>query len=125
MGQLMLEYKLTNAEIISQEHKRSVHYLALFNHSLLEICSFMEEYDKYFHSTLEEQFKSRIKELRKAANPAMKKVREWKDLRVYRNEMIAHPWRTGNGKQLSYKKLLIYDVPKSYMQLQLCRFYTF
>lgn len=123
MGQLMWDYELTNAEIISQEHKRSVHYLVLFNHSLLEICSFIEEYDKHFYSTSEEQFKNRIRDLRKAASPAMKKVHEWKDLRSYRNEMIAHPWRMGAGNQLSYKKLLLYDVPKSYMQLQLCRFY--
>jgi hypothetical protein len=123
MGELMWDYQLTSAEIISQDHKRSVHYLTLFNHSLLEVCSFLEEYDKYFHSTSEEPFKKRIREFRKAASPAMEKVREWKDLRTYRNEMIAHPWRMGEENQLSYKKLLVYDVPKSYMQLQLCRLY--
>jgi hypothetical protein len=124
IGELMWDYKLISADFVSEDHKRAVHYLALFNHSLLEICSFLEEYTKHLHKRSEDQFKGRIEEFKNAAQPIMDEIDKWKDLRNYRNEMIAHPWRIRRKDyEFSYPYLLTYDVPKSYTQLQYCRFY--
>lgn len=123
MNALMWEHQLVDPEKIALDHKQSVLYLTLFNHTLLEVCSFIEEYESHFYSLAEPEFKPRIKQLRQAASPAMKKIGEWKDLAKFRNEMIAHPWRKGKEKRFSYTDLIVYDVPQSFMQMQLVRLY--
>ncbi|MEQ1798260.1 MAG: hypothetical protein ABL872_09920 [Lacibacter sp.] len=105
------------------EEKELFHYMTLFKHSIMEACSFLEEYQNNFYPMAEEEFKERVKFVRTAAKPILKKINEWKDLQTIRNELIAHPWRSKKGNEFSYKKIFTYNSPRNYIQLQFLRTY--
>jgi hypothetical protein len=121
IGILMYKHDLVDGRKVGLDPEKTVLYVTLFNHSLLEAASFIEEYEDYFLKSGAEH-RDKILAFRKAVAPIMKQVNDWKDLRKFRNEMIAHPWRKKNG-DFSFTSLLTYDVPKSFLQLKLLRMY--
>src|SRR5688572_5426697 len=71
----------------------TIHYFTLYQNVLLDVNSFLDEYENYFLSTSEEEFRERILAAKKIAKPAVDQIKSWKDLGNVRNEMIAHNWR--------------------------------
>jgi len=102
--------------------KERVHYVTIYNTVLLNICSFVEEYDNHFLAFAESEFKQRVLSVKKIAKPAYKKVKEWKGLQQYRNNMIAHTLRIDKD-EFSFSKLGDYDSPRTYLELVIIRKY--
>lgn len=100
--------------------KDKTHYIVLYNTILMNICSYLEEYNKNFSTACEPEYKSRILEIKKIAKPAYKEICKWKDLKVYRNNMIAHNFRI-DGKDFSFKLLGQYNAPRTYRDIVLLR----
>lgn len=123
LSEIMWDHDLIEKAGFELEEKKVFHYLSLFSHIILETCSFLEEYEKNLFSVSEDQYKNRIRQLRKNAQPVIDKINEWKGLRDYRNQMIAHPWRIRQTKEFAYKDLFSYDIPTGYLELQLLRQY--
>lgn len=102
--------------------KERVHYVTIYNTVLLNICSFLEEYDNHFLAFAENEFKERILRVKKIAKPAYNKVKEWRELKQYRNNIIAHTLRI-DKKDFSLSKLGDYDSPRTYLDLVIIRKY--
>jgi len=86
----------------------------------MNVCSYLEEYNKNFLAKSEEEFHIRIKEVKKIAKPAVKKINEWKDLREYRNHMIAHNFRI-DGNEFCFNMLGQYNAPRTYRDIAMLR----
>lgn len=71
-------------------------------------------------SASEPQYQLRIAEIKKIAKPAYKEISKWKDLKAYRNNMIAHNLRI-DGKDFSFKILGKYNSPRTYRDIVLLR----
>ena len=102
--------------------KDQAHYVTLYHTILMNTCSFLDEYNKHFQAKSEPEFHERILSVKKIAKPAYKKMKEWKDLREYRNNMIAHNFRI-NEDVFSFKMSGQYKVPRTYLDLVLFRKY--
>ena len=53
--------------------KEKAHYLALYNTILMNVCSYLDEYNKHFMAKAEIEFHTRIQTIKKIAKPAFKK----------------------------------------------------
>jgi len=102
--------------------KDLAHYITLYNTILLDVCSYIDEYNKHFLTKAEPQFKERILSVKKIAKPALKKVNEWTGLKEYRNQMIAHNFRV-NEDAFSFNRLGQYNAPRTYSDIALLRKY--
>ncbi|MDP4282953.1 MAG: hypothetical protein Q8891_00900 [Bacteroidota bacterium] len=102
--------------------KDKAHYVALYNTIILNTCSFLDEYNKKFLLNSEPEFHERILQIKKIARPAFKKLDEWKELRQYRNHMIAHNFRV-DGDEFSFYMLGQYNAPRTYNDLVMLRKY--
>lgn len=122
LSEIMLDHNLTFLNPQAVEDKEAFHFMALFKHSIMEACSFLEEYHQ-FYALAEIEFKERILFVKTAAKPVLKKINEWKDLKDVRNELIAHPWRTKKDNTFSYTKVFSYNAPRDYIELQLLKTY--
>lgn len=100
--------------------KDQAHYIALYNTILMNTCSYLDEYNKNFLAKAEPEFRERIIQIKQIAKPAFKKLNEWKDLKEYRNQMIAHNFRVDSDK-FSFYMLGQYSAPRTYRDLALLR----
>jgi hypothetical protein len=64
---------------------------------LMESVSFIDEYEQSFFHRCEPEFKEMVIKAKKICQPVLRKVKEWKDLKNFRNQIVAHPWRDKNG----------------------------
>lgn len=87
----------------------------LSNYTILQYCSFLEEYNNYFiPSRFENHYKERVLIVRKRNKPGLKRISEWKDLFGFRNQMVAHNFRIDKNSFFSEKlKELKYSIPNS------------
>lgn len=92
----------------------------LAQYIILESVSFFEEYDNYFTPChVETEFHERVKAVRKICKAIFRLLYKWKDLKKFRDNIIAHPWRN-NGKfvvPLTTK----YIVPRTWFEFRLLR----
>jgi hypothetical protein len=79
------------------------------NQILLIACSALDEFNKCFTAQACPEFADRINQLRRQIRPVTRRIDQWKDLRKYRNQMIAHNLRIEGhaiidreGNSLSY-----------------------
>jgi hypothetical protein len=85
---------------------------ALVYQILLKSCAFIEEWNKVFGVLTEPEDKTKILMVKRIAKPSMKCVAEWKNLREFRNEAIAHNHRNKDGKNI-YLNYPSYHSPQS------------
>ena len=77
------------------------HYAtSLTYYLILESVSFLEEFNKHLYHIVEPHHKEQIKKLKKVTSPIITQIHKWGDLKKFRNEIIAHPWR---DKNLNFK----------------------
>lgn len=67
---------------------------------LIKTCSFLDEWNTVFGVKTEDADKSRILDAKAIAKPAHKQLSHWKQLKEFRNEMIAHNHRDKSGKNI-------------------------
>jgi hypothetical protein len=97
-------------EILSSEfdsENKSFHNLvtdtiheALNYQILIKSCAFLDEWNKVFGVKTEKRDEIKIKAAKSIAKPAAKQIYEWKQLRDFRNEAIAHNHRDKFGKNI-------------------------
>lgn len=117
LSDIMVDHHLTFLDPGTADEKTGSHFMALFQHSILEACSFMEEYEQNFGILTEPAYQDRIRFVKKAAKPVVKKIKAWSDLQTIRNEILAHPWR-GKGNTFSFAKIFTYKSPRNFWELQ-------
>ncbi|SRR6266536_240428 len=120
--ELMIDSGYRERKADEWNRKDLAHYITLYNTILLDVCSYIDEYNKHFLTKAEPQFKERILSVKKIAKPALKKVNEWTGLKEYRNQMIAHNFRV-NEDAFSFNRLGQYNAPRTYSDIALLRKY--
>lgn len=103
--------------------KHMFHFISSYNYAIMECCSFLEEYDKSFYQLVEEEYKDRILVIKKIVKPAVNRIRAWKDMKKFRNDIVAHPWRHFRTNEFTYRKIFDYNSPRSYIELDILRRY--
>jgi hypothetical protein len=73
-------------------------YFTLFqNLVILEATTFLDEYNSHFFCSVLQTEKQRVKEFKRIVQPIINKINRWKDLKRFRNQIIAHNWRDKKG----------------------------
>lgn len=97
------------------EVKENESYLVLFVYYInLETVSFLEEFNKGFYQKTEVTYKTRISDVRSITSPILKRINKWKDLREFRNQIVAHPWRGKEGTLVIPDQQ--YNVPRNWFE---------
>jgi hypothetical protein len=97
-------------------------YHMLSQSSIMNACSFMEEYHKEFGVKTESEFKDKINITKKICAPYTRAIAKWSDLNGYRN-VIAHTLRDKNGQLilLNPDHDKIYNTPNNPLEWLLLR----
>ncbi|SFZ93811.1 hypothetical protein SAMN05428642_103348 [Flaviramulus basaltis] len=86
--------------------------------TLIDSVSFLDEYDQFFGIKTETEFKDRIIIVKSINKPLISKIREWKNLKDMRNELLAHNLRIGkNGEFVFGENVADYDAPRTIYDL--------
>lgn len=81
----------------------------------MESVSFLDEFNNGFYKSTEIQYSERISQIRKITAPVIKRIKKWKDLEKFRNNIIAHPWRQ-NGKFVIPSNRH-YNIPRNWFEV--------
>ena len=81
-----------NSAIDNFKNKDYEGYLSFWHMVILHTCSYLEEYDCQLGVLTEVYYQDRVNMVKKICKPFFKSIREWSDLKEYRNE-IAHTLR--------------------------------
>lgn len=94
------------------EHEKAL-YVATSSIVLIQTVSFLDEYHHHIKST-DEDVNTTINAIKKAVKPAVAQINEWKEIDVFRNNVLAHNLRD-RKKMISVfeRGLSSYDVPKT------------
>ncbi len=85
---------------------------------LIEVCSFLDEWDKFTGVRTNSEFDSKIKIIKQGVKSARKGIRYFSDLKNFRNEVLAHNYRDSK-KEYSLNKIASYNVPNSISEMAL------
>jgi hypothetical protein len=83
---------------------------------VLKSCSFIDEWDGFLGVRNENELKSRIELIKRTVTKARREINNWKDLRAFRNEIIAHNFR-GKNNIVTIDMMGDYDCPQSIPEL--------
>jgi|AntRauTorckE6833_2_1112554.scaffolds.fasta_scaffold00241_7 hypothetical protein len=83
---------------------------------ILHSCSFLEEWDTVLGVKTEERYSKKVLEVKRIVAPAGRAIKKWKDLRKFRNEVIAHSFREKNG-DVSLYTMSHYNCPQNQEEL--------
>jgi len=91
----------------------------LSNHCIILFCSFLDEYE-LFNPTLSQEYKELILSVRRKNEPGLDRIRKWKDLKPFRNELAAHNFKI-KGKSFFSKEVesLEYIIPNTISEKKL------
>ena len=103
-----------NAEI------RQMIYMSICSQILLQYDSLKEEYKNHFNvaTTKTPEEKAKVEQIRELLKPVFKKIDEWKDIKNFRNIVLAHNLRDRKKRLESVfmlKGLSGYDIPERYL----------
>ncbi|NGP89190.1 hypothetical protein [Fodinibius halophilus] len=111
------EVIIKGRDIPSREpHMDSAVLDSLWFQIILDSCSFLDEWDSILGVKTEKKFRNRILKVKKTAAVASRAVRSWKDLRDFRNEVIAHNFRD-KTYNFTFDRMAHYDCPQSHDEL--------
>lgn len=83
---------------------------------VLKACSFLEEWDQFLGVRNEPEIIERLKLIKRTVTKARRALNYWKDLKSFRNEIIAHNFR-GKGNEVKIDMLVEYDCPQTVPEL--------
>jgi hypothetical protein len=117
----------TNLMIENEYHKIDAHeigpqltlFLSLFYMTIIESCSYLDEFENVFGVKSEKKYQKRILIVKRSTKPFIKKIKEWNDLREFRNSIVAHNLRKKDGKMALTKENLDYNTPRTMFDLVL------
>jgi len=76
----------------------------LTSYGLIIVCKFLEIWDRFGALGKDNE---RIRDVRRAIQPFVDRIRTWKGLDTFRNTALAHPYLTKDGKLIGPWQLLI------------------
>lgn len=79
---------------------------------IIKSCSFLDEWDRFLGVKNEPEHNHRVKLIKKIVSPARKAINTWKDLKRFRNEVVAHNFR-GKDYIVTIEKMGEYNCPRS------------
>ena len=92
----------------------------LQNYQTIIICSLLDEFDREFTPIKHPNFSDKILNVKKITKPIRKRISQWKDLKNFRNHILAHNLRENNNSIFSNKNILkTYKIPFSNSEHQL------
>ena len=113
------------------EYHKSDFLLCLKDYIIMEVASFLDEYQIYFTRTkktnqrpkpIEQEYEQRIHNLREVIKPILETVNRWRDIDEYRDNYVAHKNRSGFPiKSLKISSQEPYDAPRKFFEIQLLR----
>jgi hypothetical protein len=80
---------------------------------IVTCCSFIEEYEGVFNPSKFPTYANEIKKLKRITAPAYKRIKSWKDLKLLRNNIIAHNHRSKGESIYEIENRLKYNVPST------------
>jgi hypothetical protein len=93
-------------------HERAL-YVSTFSIILIQTVSFLDEYHNFIKSP-DEELNNTIKTIKKAVKPAVEQINDWKEIRDFRNHVLAHNLRDRKKMTTVFEKgLSSYDIPKN------------
>ena len=82
--------------------------------TLIDSVSYLEEYEQVFGIKTEDEFRDRIKIVKTINKPLISRIKKWKDLKILRNQLLAHNLRQGkNGLYIFDVENLGYNAPRT------------
>lgn len=75
-----------------KNNTESVIFSIIASQIIITSCSYLDEWE-YFARLIKEEQESRIITLRKITKPVIGRINKWKDMKKFRNNMIAHNHR--------------------------------
>lgn len=93
-------------------------YSIILSQIIITSCSYMEEWEYLGSLSVED---SRIIKLRKIVKPAVKRIYQWKDIKDFRNSVLAHNLRIRKHNNINalYNIASKLNVPRSFYDFQL------
>lgn len=79
---------------------------------IMQSCAFLEEWDEFLGVKTSDNDKEKIMALKKAVAPARKEIMKWRDIKSFRNEVIAHNMRNSK-KEFSLEEMHSYSCPQT------------
>lgn len=83
---------------------------------VLKACSFIDEWDKFLGVRNEPEIIERLRIIKRAVVKARRAINYWKDLKGFRNEIVAHNFR-GKDNKVRIDTLGEYDCPQTIAEL--------
>jgi hypothetical protein len=113
-NQLLVDFEFPTKKSEKIIDKELTLFNSLFYMTVIDSVSFLDEYQQVFGVKTENKYKDRII-ITKAINKSLiSKICEWKDLRDFRNNLLAHNLRKGkNGDYIFSIENLDYNAPRN------------
>lgn len=121
LGNIISEYKNTLREVSKIDFDKKIDriiFQAISTQAIIFTDSFMDEYDGFFKSSNKE-LNNKIYNIKKALKPAISKIREWSDIKNYRNNVLCHNLRKNNKSVFINGEIDKYNVPNNVIELQI------
>jgi hypothetical protein len=113
-NQLLVDFEFPTKDSEKIIEKELTLFNSLFYMTVIDSVSFLDEYQQVYGVKTEKKYKDRII-ITKAINKSLiSKICEWKDLRDFRNNLLAHNLRKGkNGDYVFSIENLDYIAPRN------------
>lgn len=91
----------------------------ILNYILLKSCGWLDEYNEGFSPSRHPEEKDKIIRIKKILKPAKDRINKWKDLKTYRNEMLAHTYKRKEKYLLTEGLKTKYNIPHTNTEIYL------
>lgn len=113
-NQLLVDFGFPTKDSEKIIDKELTLFNSLFYLTVIDSVSFLDEYQQVFGVKTEKKYKDRIIITKAINKPLISKICEWKDLRDFRNNLLAHNLRKGkNGDYIFSIENLDYNAPRN------------
>jgi hypothetical protein len=113
-NQLLVDFEFPTKDFEKIIDKELTLFNSLFYMTVIDSVSFLDEYQQVFGVKTEKKYKDRIIITKAINKPLISRICEWKDLRDFRNNLLAHNLRKGkNGDYIFSIENLDYNAPRN------------
>lgn len=116
---LLLKGDIFKVQGDKNDKQKNIMFTTLLGMNIIDICSYLDEYEKIFGIKTENEFQTRILLIKTICKPVIKEIKKWSDLKKIRNWMVAHNLRINKGKMFYNQLTLDYKVPKTIVEIEL------
>lgn len=90
---------------------------SLWYQIIIDACAFLDEWNTILGVKTEKEYKEKVLSVKKTAASATRAISRWKDLKKFRNEVIAHNFRNKAGS-FTIPNMADYNCPQTYIELK-------